>query len=216
MHIRRQSAFNAAIALSLGLALAGCGGAGSGSTNAGLYSVRQPVVERSNFMLDLAAGAGGLPIAEQRRLAGWFETLNLGYGDRVAIDGPVASDAVRESVAALAGRYGLLLSEGAPVTEGSVAPGAIRVVVTRSKAHVPGCPNWSDQYAANLENATARNFGCAVNGNLAAMVADPEHLLQGAQGTGETLVMTSSKAIAAYREKPATAGAVTPVSTGGN
>jgi pilus assembly protein CpaD len=38
-----------------------------------------------------------------------------------------------------------------------------------------------------------------VNSNLAAMVADPEHLLHGAQGTGETVVLTSSKAIDSYR-----------------
>ena len=34
-----------------------------------------------------------------------------------------------------------------------------------------------------------------MNGNLAAMVADPEHLLHGAEGTGETVVMSSTKAI---------------------
>lgn len=201
MHNSSRNALRAAIALSLGTVLAGCGDL---PNNAGLESIRQPVVERQNFTLDLDAGASGLAIPEQRRLAGWFETLNLGYGDRVAIDGTLPSDAVREDVAALAGRHGLLLSDGAPVTEGFVAPGAIRVVVTRSKAHVPGCPDWSDKSSANYDASTSDHYGCSVNANLAAMVADPEHLLKGAQGTGETVVMSSNKAISTYREAPPT------------
>ncbi len=36
------------------------------------------------------------------------------------------------------------------------------------------------------------------------MIADPEHLLHGAAGTGDTLVMSSTKAIDAYREKEPT------------
>jgi pilus assembly protein CpaD len=208
-----KSAFRAAIALSLGTMLAGCGDV---PNNAGLDSVRQPVIERSNLTLDLNATAGGLAVAEKRRLAEWFETLNLRYGDRVALDGMVYNDAAREDVAAAASRHGLLLSEGAPVTAGQVAPGAIRVVVTRSRAHVPGCPDWSDQFSSNLDNSTSDNFGCAVNSNIAAMIADPEHLLQGAQGTGETVVMSSTKAIEAYRKSTPTGGVPATVSTGGN
>ena len=207
MPIRHNSAIAAAIALSLGLGLSACGDT---PNNRSLYSTKQPVVARSNYALDLAAGAGGLPVPEQQRLAEWFETMDLRYGDRVAIDGAVASDAVREDVAAIAGRHGLLLSEGAPITEGFVDPGRVRVVVTRSRAYVPGCPDWTDTYASNLENATHDNFGCSVNSNLAAMVADPEHLLRGAEGTGETVVMSSTKAIETDREQEPTGKAGLP------
>jgi pilus assembly protein CpaD len=217
MPIRSNSAVAAAIALSLGLALSACGDT---PNNRSLYSVKQPVVERSNYTLDVAAGAGGLAVPEQQRLADWFETMNLRYGDRIAIDGAVGSDAVREDVAAIAARHGMLLSEGAPVTDGFVDPGKVRVVVTRSRAHVPGCPDWSDHMATNLENSTADGFGCAVNGNLAAMVADPEHLLHGAEGTGETTVMSSTKAIQTYRaQEPTGKGGLPAVSSqsgGGN
>ena len=72
--------------------------------------------------------------------------------------------------------------------------------VSRSSATVPNCPNWAAKSDTNLSNATYTNYGCAVNSNLAAMVADPEHLLHGAKGTGETVVMSSSKAIGSYRE----------------
>jgi pilus assembly protein CpaD len=208
---RSRSAIAAAIALSLGLGLSACGGMAS---NQSLYSVKQPVVERSNFTLDLAAGAGGLSVPEQHRLSDWFNTLDLSYGDRVAIDAATAGDAARADVAAIASRYGILLSDGAPVTPGFVEPGTVRVVVTRSRAYVPGCPDWSDKMASNLGNATSDDFGCSVNSNLAAMVADPQHLLHGAEGTGETVVMSSTKAIESYREQaPTGKGGLTAVSS---
>lgn len=216
MPIRSNSAIAAALALSLGFGLSACGDT---PNNTSLYSVKQPVVERNNFTLDLAAGAGGLTVPEQQRLAEWFESMDLRYGDRVAIDSGLGSDAVREDVAAIASRHGILLSEGAPITNGFVEPGMVRVVVTRSRAHVPGCPDWSEQFASNMENATADGYGCAINGNLAAMVADPQHLLQGAEGTGETVVMSSTKAIQTYREAaPTGKGGLPEVSSqgGGN
>jgi len=217
MPIRSKPAVAAALALSLGFGLSACGDT---PNNRSLYSVKQPVVERNNYTLDVATGAGGLTLPEQQRLAEWFDAMNLRYGDRIAIDGTVDNDAVREDVAAIAGRYGLLLSEGAPITNGYVDPGTVRVVVTRTRAQVPGCPDWSDKFASNLDNSTSDDYGCAVNSNLAAMVADPEHLLHGAQGTGETVVMSSTKAIRTYREQePTGKGGLPEVSSqsgGGN
>lgn len=197
MTYRFKRAAATALALSLGFGLAACGG--DGPNNRTLYSVKQPVVEQRNFTLDLAANSGGLPVSEQSRLAAWFETLDLRYGDRVALDDPMDSPAISNDVGAIASRHGLLLADGAPVTEGYVNPGNVRVVVTRSLAYVPGCPDWSDQYGTSLGNKTSDGFGCAINGNLAAMIADPQHLLEGAKGTGETTVMTSNRAIGAYR-----------------
>jgi len=121
---------------------------------------------------------------------------------------------VKEDLAALAGRHGLLVSEGTPVTAGYVTPGQARIVVTRSTASVPGCPDWSANNEANVNNATYPGYGCAVNGNLAAMVANPEDLIAGQQGTGETTVTTSTKAIKAYREQaPTGTGGLADVST---
>ena len=184
----------AALTLALGVGLSGC------ATNRGLESLNQPVVSRTNYTLDVGSYGGGVPLAEQRRLAGWFETLDLRYGDRISVDDPGADGASREAVAAIAARYGLLVGEDAPVTTGQIAPGTVRVVVSRSSATVPNCPNWKAKSDTNLNNATYTNYGCAVNSNLAAMVADPEHLLHGAKGSGETVVMSSSKAIGSYRE----------------
>jgi hypothetical protein len=70
-----------AIALSLGLALSACGGQ---PTNRSLDSIKQPVVERQNFTLDVRTGGAGLSVPEQQRLIEWFETLDVKYGDRVS------------------------------------------------------------------------------------------------------------------------------------
>ncbi len=198
-----------ALALSLGFGLSACGTMGGGdSHNMSLESINQPVVERQNFALDLASGGSGLTVPEQARLADWFETLDLRYGDRIAVDDPAKSPAVREDVAAVASRFGILVSDGAPVTQGYMDPGNVRVVVSRSSAHVPGCPIWDSEYGFQRGNHTSTGYGCAVNSNIAAMVADPEHLLEGASGTGETVVLTSNRAIDAYRN-------ATPTGNGG-
>ena len=216
MTISRKRAATSVLALSLALGLAACS-TSDAATNGTLYSVHEPVVERNNYTLDLATNAGGLPISEQQRLADWFETMDIGYGDRIGLDAAIDNPAVREDVAAIASRHSLLLSDGAPVTEGFIDPGKVRVVVTRSRAYVPNCPDWSNQYDTTLGNNTSPNFGCAVNSNMAAMIADPEHLLEGARGTGETTVMTSTRAIQSYREqKPTASEGVSAVASTGN
>lgn len=193
-----------ALALTLGLGLAGCGGM---PTNTSLYSVKQPVVERSNMTLDLATTTAGLPISEQQRLNGWFETMDLRYGDRIAIENPGQNPAVTNAIRDIAARYGLMLSETAPVTEGFVQPGQARVVITRTTASVPGCPDWSAKSDMNYTNGTSPGYGCAVNGNLAAMVADPQDLIEGRKGDSETLTATSNKAIKSHREAAPTGAA---------
>jgi pilus assembly protein CpaD len=194
-----RTAGASALALSLALGLGGCAGMTSGKNNNMVESIHQPVVERTNYTLDVATGSGGLSLPEQRRLSGWFEAMDLRYGDRISIDDPLTSGATRAAVEAVASRYGILLSDGAPVTPGYVNAGTARIIVSRSTASVPGCPNWSKNTEYSLNNDTGSNYGCAVNGNLAAMVADPEDLVRGATARGQTVVMSSNKAIETYR-----------------
>jgi len=191
------------LAFSLGLLLAGCGGM---PTNRSMNSVHQPVVERVNYTLDVRTDGSGLGSGEPTRLAGWFEAMGLKYGDRVYLDDPSGNPAVRGAVDAMAGRHGLVLAEGVPVTEGYIDAGIARIVVVRSKASVPGCPDWSTGSDFNPNNGLSGNYGCATNSNLAAMVANPEDLAHGARDTGETTVMSSSKAIEAYRKAAPTGG----------
>ncbi|WP_421848793.1 CpaD family pilus assembly protein [Novosphingobium sp.] len=204
----------------LSLPLAACN-APSADMNRGLESVRQPVVQRTSFVFDVSTlPGGGLAVSEQRRLAGWLDALDLGYGDRISVDDPVDSDQTRTSVEQVAGRFGILLSDVAPVTEGPIGPGTARIVVSRTEASVPGCPDWSDKIDNRTNNATSPNYGCAVNSNMAAMVANKEDLVHGAKGASTTLVQSNTKAINSYREQaPTGAGGLKSVSSksvGGN
>lgn len=197
--------FNSAALITLGLATAGCMSDFKNTppemiSNRSLYSENQPVVERTNYVIDLNTAAGGLPASELGRLADWFDSLQLRYGDSISIDDPYGSGAVRDDVASVAGRYGLLISEGTPVTAGTVQPGSVRVVMSRATASVPGCPNWRQRELSGAPISTESNYGCATNSNLAAMIANPNDLVLGQEGSGVGDAATASKAIKVYRD----------------
>lgn len=177
----------------------------------GLYSFNQPVVQRTDYLLDLADN-GGLSDADLGRLASWFDSLRLGYGDHVFVDR--GTSAGRHDVAGVAAAYGLFVSPGAPILEGDVPMGAVRVIVSRTTASVPNCPNFDRERGPS---STSSNYGCAVNSNLAAMIADPNDLVLGQHGSVVTDPYTSSKAIRTFRQAPPTGTrGLNEVSTKGN
>jgi pilus assembly protein CpaD len=45
------------------------------------------------------------------------------------------------------------------------------------EAHADSCGDWSENLAYTADNLTPKNFGCSVQRNIAAMVADPRDLL---------------------------------------
>jgi pilus assembly protein CpaD len=187
------------ILIALGTALAGCNT--PNLPDQGLAALNVPVVTSADYVFDASAPNGALAPGEAERLNGWFQGLGLGYGDSVYVDG-VYADAARGQVAALAGQYGMRVSAGAPVTTGMVQPGTVRVVVSRRRAEVPGCPNWSLPSQPNFENRNVTNYGCAVNSNIAAMVANPEDLIHGQEGSGVGDTRTAAKAVTYYRTQP--------------
>lgn len=169
----------------------------AGRSNRGVESVHQPVVQRSDFTLDVPAG--DLAPADRARVLQWFDALGLDHGDRVSVDAGTVAGPVNAAIAPLVARYGLLLSDGAPVTAGALPPGHVRVVVSRSVASVPGCPDFSAASQPNFTGSASSNFGCGINSTIAAMVADPEDLLRGQRGRGDT-ADTATKAIKVWRD----------------
>lgn len=183
----------------LASAVAACAAPGASTASRGVESVNQPVLAHSTFAIDLAAPGGMLPSSEAARLDGWFQSLGLGYGDSIYVDGPYAESA-RAQVADVAGTYGMMVLPAAPVTPGAVPDGAVRVVVSRTRAEVPNCPNWSVPSQPTSSNASMSNFGCGVNSDLAAMVADPQDLFHGREGAVVGDVLTAAKAVESYRK----------------
>lgn len=182
-------------------ALAGCSYAPHDLPDRGVEAVNVPVVSRADYVFDAAAPSGTLAPGEKARLDAWFRGLDLGYGDSIYVDAPAAQGA-RYDVAQLAANYGMTVQPGAPVTAGGVPAGMARVIVTRTRAQVPGCPNWSVPSQPNFNNRTMSNFGCGVNSNIAAMVANPEDLIHGRESTSLGNTIAGTKAVILYRTTP--------------
>jgi pilus assembly protein CpaD len=179
----------------------------------GVAAVNVPVVTSADYVFDAAAPDGALAPGEADRLNGWFQGLGIGYGDAIYVDGGYA-DAARGQVAAIAGQYGMMVSAGAPVTIGVVQPGTVRVVVSRRRAEVPHCPNWSLPAQPNYDTRNMSNYGCGVNTNIAAMVANPEDLIHGREGAGTGDVRAAGKAVQCYRsEAPSGTKGLSDIST---
>lgn len=189
------------ILIALATSVAACSTAGGSGPDQGLAATNIPVVTSADYVFDAAAPDGALAPGETERLNGWFQGLGIGYGDSIYVDGAYA-DAARGQVAAIAGQYGMIVLAGAPVTRGAVQPGMVRVVVSRRRAIVPGCPNWSVKSEPNFRNSNTSNYGCGVNSDLAAMVANPEDLIHGREGVVTGDVVTAAKAVQLYRVTP--------------
>jgi pilus assembly protein CpaD len=203
--IRKDATMASKTALLLvAAALSGCAYHPGPDPEAGMAAVNVPVVSRADYVFDAAAPGGTLAPSEAARLDAWFNSLDLRYGDSVYVDGGAYSEAARAQVADIAGNYGLLVSQGAPVTAGAVGSGNVRVVVSRNVASVPNCPNWERKSQPNYNNRMLPNYGCGVNSNLAAMVANPEDLIHGREGSGIGDAATAARAINAYRTAPTT------------
>ncbi|MBY0581977.1 MAG: CpaD family pilus assembly protein [Sphingomonas sp.] len=184
------------------LLLSACGG---GTINRGLETVHQPVVAHTNYAFDVSTDGDRLAPGEHQRLAGWLSSMRLGYGDKVAVDDPSGSNSgARDEIGAIVADYGMFLAEAAPITAGQLAPGAVRVVVIRSTASVPGCPDYSKLGNHEFDGNTSSIFGCAVSSNLAAMVARPDDLVRGQPGAETADAAVSTKAIQTLRTAPNT------------
>jgi pilus assembly protein CpaD len=163
--------------IGLVLALSACGG----TTNRGVESVHQAVVARSDYVLDIPTSGDGLSGEESARLEDWLASLRVSYGDRISIedrDSNVGSG-LRRSVSRIVARFGLLVDDVAPVTAGEGASGMARVIVSRVTATVPGCPDWTRRSHPDFDTNVSSNFGCAINSNIAVVVANPQDLVEG-------------------------------------
>lgn len=203
------------LTLAASTTLGACTGpAGAPLAYNGIGNPRAPVVSQETRVLDLATSGSGLAAGEADRAADWLAGLGFGYGDRVALDGGGGYGAgpTRAELARVVGRYGLVLSDAVPATQGAAAPGTVRLVVLRAVARVDGCPDWGSTIF--LPARDQPNFGCATAGNLAAMIADPNDLLAGksAPDTGSEATV-AVKAITEYRKAAGTSAGGTTVRT---
>lgn len=203
------------LAGALSFPIAACGA--DHATNRGVDAVHQPVVSYSTFLYDVRTDGVTLSQDERARLAGWLDSLDIGYGDSIAVasGGLRIAPALHEDIGEVLGRRGMLIHDDASAAAGTPPIGFVRLIVRRTSASVPGCPDWHQNAESNMSGGASSNFGCGVNGNLAAMVANPEDLVRGQSTNSDLRTATSSRAIETYRTKSPT-GAGDLKNLGGN
>lgn len=173
------------------MALAGsC--AATPDTNPGMMmadgAVNHPImVEPSYRALKLGWSPEGLSQPEQIQFTNFVgDYLARGNGS-IAVSVP-ASMGGQEAAGWFAGRINAMgvARDKILIATHESADGDMRVEVNyvSYQARTDKCGDWSEDLAFTLMNNTPKNFGCAVQQNLAAMVADPRDLL-GPRGLGE-------------------------------
>ena len=178
------------VSFALLLALAACG-----PSNRSLDTQKAPVVAFSEMSYDLKPTGEHIDGEQLHAFASYLRAVGVGYGDRVSVGG--ATMAQQAIVAAIVGAYGAAVEPGAPA-----ATGIIHVAIRHSSVTVPGCPDWRRVSNPEIDGSTMSNYGCASRSNLAAMVADPNDLIEGKAFTGSDSAVIV-KGIKAYRDKPA-------------
>jgi pilus assembly protein CpaD len=146
------------------------------------------------------ANDGSLGLQEETALTAFMAALRPRYGDRVLIEDSMAQgqDTRFTNVARVISRFGLTLQPPSARITQPTAVGEVRVVVLRSVASQPGCPDWSrGVLAINATNEISSNYGCATVGNLAHMLADPNDLVQG-QELAQGDAASNAKSVAGF------------------
>lgn len=219
MMIRNFSTFTCRMLLiSALMPLSACG---MDQYNRSVESVHQPVVSTSTFAYDIGLSHhdNGLSDIEKARLTGWLDTVNAGYGDIISIAGgsSLAPYGLQRDIAQLLARRGITLGNQDAASSTPPPAGAVRLSLRRATASVPGCPDWSINREGNMSGGSSSNYGCGVNSNFAAMVADPTDLLQGKASSSDLEGATSKRAIESWQNQaPTGTGGLKTLSAGGN
>ena len=146
-------------------------------------AVNHPIAVEPTFReikVQFAGGPQGLDVDESMKFEAFLDEYRAHGNGSLGISVPNGPPS-RAAITWLAERAA---ATGIPrdkilVSTHDVANGDYRVDVSfiAYKAIARECGDWSENLAFTLENHTNRNFGCATQRNIAAMVADPRDLL---------------------------------------
>ena len=127
--------------VALGAALSACTTTVGDDPQTGLASVHIPVVNRVDYVFDAQAPGGTIQPSELARLDSWLRTMDMRYGDSVYVGNGAGADA-RSQVQSVVGQYGILLSNGSPVTVGATGYDTVRVVASYESTVDTTAPVW--------------------------------------------------------------------------
>ncbi len=182
------------------------------------YRLKHPVVvEPATAILQLRTDAGyALSTDDRRRLhdfAGTFirrgsGAVEISVGAR-GVDDEDARSYAQDIAQSLLGE-GLKRGEVRPqlvIEDPAIGPGRAALRFSTSVVNLPPCRDWSE----SAPNAPYSDFGCTLQRNIGAMVADPRDLEQARDG-GSTHSVTGDLAIDKMNRGEATWSVPLPVS----
>lgn len=144
-------------------------------------AVNHPItVEPSYKSLKLSYSAAGLSNTDTSLLRAFVQDYTEHGNGSIAVSAPANEDsrgatlwfAEQINAMGVSRDHILVATHDAP-------PGDTKVEVdyVAYQARTAACGDWSENLAVTFENTTPRNFGCSVQQNIAAMVADPRDLM---------------------------------------
>lgn len=173
------------------VALVGCNGHRRAHRvlESGDYAERHPIqVARRPVEHDISVPVGsyGLTNNQANEVRGFARRFKIDAEGPLVIRAPSGSPNELASLRALEDIRRVLHKEqippGAVVIEPYIGDGApdapVRLSFLRFAAEGPICGDWSRDLSRNRKNLPYRNFGCATQANLAAMVANPRDLVR--------------------------------------
>lgn len=205
-----------ALALGLLALLAGCDTNGPHSVVVGAapddYRTNHPIlIGEKDMVLDLpvAAGERGMTGSQRARLDGFLDDYDRSAAPILTISAPAGS--VNAAAASYAARdfLGRAMTLGVPRSRiamlsyeagASEASPPIRLAFTAVKAQTDKCGRWPDDLTDTQDNRHYANFGCSMQNNLAAQVANPTDLL-GPRRRGEIDAENRKRVIDTYQRR---------------
>ncbi|HEX4271325.1 MAG TPA: CpaD family pilus assembly protein [Rhizomicrobium sp.] len=135
-------------------------------------------IEPGMQSLHLGVSSEGLMPGDAAQLDGFLSNYRLHGSGSIAINAP-PGQAGRAAIGYFAER---IAASGVPrdriLVSTREAPGDFKVEISfiAYRASTAPCGDWSQNLANTSDNLTPRNFGCAVQQNFAAVIADPRDL----------------------------------------
>lgn len=138
------------------------------------------LVQPSSQSLKVNVSVGGIAPADAAHFEAFVGDYQAHGNGKIVVSAPQGARANAEAalVADRINAMGVNRSQ-ILVAARDAAPGdsQIELNYVSYQANTAPCGDWSEDLSYTLENKTAANLGCAVQHNVAAMVADPRDLL---------------------------------------
>lgn len=184
MTLARSPALTAACATACVWVLAACAPGAGGATPAPLTPTSRwsLQVEQDLDRIALAVHDTGLSANQRAALGALSDRFHHAGGDVIRIEAPAGGDPAAGEAAWQA--RAVLQERGVPAERIQVAsyhapdPRApVLAGFETLRAHTPRCGTAWENLSRTGANLTSSNFGCAVNANLAAQIADPRDIV---------------------------------------